>query len=148
MSKKLIATRIACLIGAAMLVPVSVTSAAAHPTRDVSPVYVVTSTPGAQFYGYTAPAVVIEKGGQVTYVNLDIVQHDLVQDPEADGVGGPKKEPWCKTFRGKCPVFWTPKIGIGQDTEVLGLENVKPGATYSFLCTLHPGMRGVLVVTP
>jgi plastocyanin len=113
------------------------------------PLYVVSTGPASEFYGYTAPVVVTERGGEVTYANLDIARHNLVQDPQADGVAGPHKNPWCKGYRkGTCPVFWTPQIGIGQQTEVLGLERVKPGKTYTFFCTLHPGMRGTLIVRP
>jgi plastocyanin len=118
-------------------------------TLDDVPVNVVTTAPGAQFHGYAAPVVVTQKRGTVTYVNLDIAPHNVVQDPRADGVAGPKKKPWCKAFRKRaCPVFWTKQIAIGQQTNVLGLESVKPGKTYSFYCTLHPGMRGTLVVAP
>ena len=45
-------------------------------------------------------------------------------------------------------MFWTPKIGVAQQTDVLGLESVKPGQIYSFYCTLHASMKGKLVVTP
>jgi plastocyanin len=110
---------------------------------------VIATGPLAQFHGYAPVAMVVEQGGELTYANLDIVQHDLVQDVVTDGVAGPSKKPWCKAFKKKaCPFFWTPKIGLGQQTEVLGLESVKPGTVYSFLCTLHPLMKGKLVVAP
>ncbi len=127
----------------------SITAPVSAEGREDVPVNFVTTGPGSQFYGYTAPVVVTEKGGSVTYVNLDVVRHDFVQDVAVDGVAGPSKKPWCKTYRkGKCPVFWTPSIGLSQETDVLGLESVKPGKSYSFLCTLHPGMKGTLVVRP
>ena len=116
-------------------------------TTDEVPVAVVSTGPAAQFYGYIAPAIVTEQGGSVTYANMDIARHDVVQDVETDGVAGSQKQPWCKSYKkGTCPIFWTPTIGIGQQTEVQGLDKVKPGQTYSFLCTLHPGMKGTLIV--
>jgi plastocyanin len=136
------------LAAVGLLSVIMATPAAAEVVSDV-PLYVVSTGPASEFYGYTAPVVVTEKGGQVTYVNLDLARHNLVQDPQADGVAGSGKKPWCESYRkGKCPVFWTPQIGIGQQTEVLGLKSVKPGTTYTFFCTLHPGMRGTLVVRP
>ena len=141
--RRLATLSLACV----MLVLMSVPTPAE--TTDNVPVYAVSTGPGAQFYGYAAPAVVTEKGGSVTYINLDIARHDLVQDVEADGFAGSQKKPWCKSYKkGTCPIFWTPTIGIGQTTEVQGLDSVKAGETYSFLCTLHPGMKGTLVVRP
>jgi plastocyanin len=129
-----------------LVVATSLPSAAV--LRDV-PMSVVTTAPAAQFHGYVAPVIVTEKGGEVIYVNLDVAQHDVVQDTKADGIAGPRKKPWCVGYGKKsCPVFWTKRIGLGQNTEILGLESVKPGKTYSFFCTLHPGMKGTLVVRP
>lgn len=136
------------LLAAAILVVVMATPTVAE-QFDSSPVNVVTTLAGAQFHSYTAPVVVTQKGGELTYLNLDIVQHDVVQDPRVDGIAGSKKKPWCSAFKkGACPVFWTPKIGVAQQTDVLGLESVKPGQIYSFYCTLHASMKGKLVVTP
>lgn len=136
------------LAAATLIVGTTSPPGAAKPGSHV-PVNVVTTAPGAQFHGYAPPVVVTEQGGLITYVNLDIARHDFVHDTETDGVSGPKKQPWCKSYRKQpCPLFWTPQIGIGQQTEVLGLENVKAGEMYSFLCTLHVGMRGTLVVRP
>jgi plastocyanin len=136
------------LVAAAVMLGLAASPTAAESSALV-PVNAVVSPPAAQFYGYAAPVVVTEKGGQITYMNLDIAQHDVVQDPKADRIAGPRKKPWCKAFRRKaCPVFWTRRIGIGQQTKVLGLGAVKPGKTYSFYCTLHPGMRGTLIVRP
>ena len=107
----------------------------------------IVSGPQGQFYGYLTPAVLASRGGEMSYTNIDLVRHDVVQDPRTDGVAGPDNQPWCGRFpAGKCPVFWTPLIGLGQTTAVKGLENVKAGTVYSFYCSLHPGMRGRLVV--
>ena len=48
----------------------------------------------------------------------------------------------------ECPVFWTKLIGLGQSTDVKGIDKVKPGTVYSFFCTIHPGMKGKLIVAP
>ena len=107
------------------------------------------SGPAAKYYGYLTTAVVVSKGGQLTYTNLDIERHNVVQDVNADGIHGSSKRPWCKQFdRGRCPVFYSPLIGLGQSEPVSGLQYVKPGELYTFYCTLHPGMKGKLVVQP
>ena len=115
------------------------------PTDQVAPHIV--SGAQAQVAGYATPAMVASKSaGRVLYTNLDVVRHDVVQDPRTDGVGGPGTDPWCKRFKGKCPAFWTPLMGLGETTQLQGLKNVTPGRSYTFYCTLHPGMRGTLAV--
>jgi len=119
---------------------------------DATPVAL--SGPAAKFWGYITPLLVVEKGGELTYTNLDVEKHDLVHDADSDGFGGPKKMPWCKRqpadghhhhHGSACPVFWSDQIGLGQSTQVLGLKNLKPGTLYTFFCTLHHGMRGTLI---
>jgi plastocyanin len=103
----------------------------------------------AKYYGYLTPLVVISKGGSLTYTNLDIERHNVVQDVAADGVHGSSTRPWCGQFpRGKCPIFYSELIGFQGSEAVKGLRYVTPGKVYSFLCTLHPGMKGTLVVQP
>jgi polyvinyl alcohol dehydrogenase (cytochrome) len=116
------------------------------PVQNAAPQ--VVAGPQAQFYGYLTPAMVVSKGaGRLVYSNLDVVRHDVVQDVRADGVASKGKDPWCKRFRkGSCPVFWAPLLGLGQSVEVQGLKNTVPGTRYSFFCSLHPGMRGTLLV--
>jgi plastocyanin len=108
----------------------------------------VVAGPQAQFYGYLTPAVVASKAtGRVLYTNLDVVRHDVVQDVRTDGVAGKGKDPWCKRFaKGKCPVFWAPLVGLGETVELQGLKNTQAGKSYTFFCSLHPGMRGTLAV--
>ena len=108
----------------------------------------IISGPQAQFSGYLTPAMVASKAsGRVIYTNLDVVRHDVIQDVRTDGVAGKGKDPWCKRFaKGKCPVFWTPLLGLGESAEVQGLKNTAAGKTYTFYCSLHPGMRGSLAV--
>ena len=107
---------------------------------------IVTAAAG-QFYGYVTPVMVVEKGGELSYTNLDIVQHDVVHDVAVDGVANKKKSRWCKKFKRKeCPLFWSPRAGLGDTVAVKGLGNIVPGEVYTFFCTLHPGMKGNLVV--
>jgi hypothetical protein len=62
-------------------------------------------------------------------------------------VAGKGKDPWCTRFaKGKCPVFWTPLLGLGESTDLKGLKNTVAGRNYTFYCSLHPGMRGTLAV--
>jgi plastocyanin len=107
------------------------------------------SGPTAKYYGYLTPVVVIAKGGPITYTNLDIERHNVVQDVSSDGVHSSGKQKWCPLFdRGRCPIFYSALIGLGKSESVKGLKFVKPGKVYTFYCTLHPGMKGKLVVQP
>jgi hypothetical protein len=90
--------------------------------------------------------VASRSSGEVLYTNLDVVRHDVVQDPRADGVAGDGKDPWCSRFKGDCPAFWTPLLGLGETAPLEGLDNTEAGRSYTFYCTLHPGMRGTLAV--
>jgi plastocyanin len=107
----------------------------------------VVSLPQAQSYGYATPYMVVQQGGKLQYANFDIVRHNVVQDVATDHLALKSgKAKWCRQFKkGKCPLFYSPLIGLSQSEEVLGVGNLKPG-TYSFLCTLHPGMKGKLIV--
>ena len=108
---------------------------------------VVVSGAAGQFYGYVTPVMVVEQGGELSYANFDIVQHDVVHDVTVDEIANKKKDKWCKSFdKGACPLFWSPRASVGEVVEVLGLENLKSGNLYTFFCTLHPGMKGRLLV--
>ena len=128
----------------------SSSSTATAPADASGPGLSVVSGPQAQSYGYLTPQVVVNQGGSIQYSNFDIVRHDVVQDVNADHLAykGPKsKQPaWCSQFKKKqCPLFWSKLEGVGESETVLGIQNLKPG-TYSFYCTLHPGMKGKLTV--
>ncbi|MGH2808558.1 MAG: cupredoxin domain-containing protein [Actinomycetota bacterium] len=138
----------------ALAVVASFAIAAPASPRDVDATPAAATGPFAQYWGYATPVLVVEKGGSLTYTNLDIIRHDLVHDVETDGFGGPKRMLWCEKSGGDghhhdhgaaCPVFWSKQIGLNGSATVLGLKNLKPGTIYTFFCTLHHGMRGTLI---
>jgi plastocyanin len=87
--------------------------------------------PGATATGYATPVMVTRVGGPLSFVNLDPVQHDVTSEEK-----GPDGR----------PVFSSKLAGIGEVAPVEGLDRVQSGRTYPFLCSIHPGMRGNLVV--
>lgn len=128
------------VVAALLLVPATATAT----ETEQGPV--VVSGAAGQFYGYLTPVMTVEVGGELTYANFDIVQHDVVHDVEEDGVANKKKDKWCRNFdKGECPLFWSARAGLGDVVPVEGLQNLKSGQVYTFFCTLHPGMKGRLV---
>jgi polyvinyl alcohol dehydrogenase (cytochrome) len=120
--------------------------ATAAPTAGMT----VVSGPEAQSYGYLTPQLVVNQGGTLQYANFDVVRHDVVQDVNADhkAFKGPrnKRPSWCTQFKKRhCPLFYSKLEGLSQTENVLGVDSLKPG-TYSFYCTIHPGMKGKLTV--
>ena len=85
----------------------------------------IATGPGGASYGYLTPVMVTQVGGPVNYTNGDIVRHDVVAN---DGT------------------FSSALAGTGETVPVNGLENVESGKTYGFFCSLHPGMKGQLIV--
>jgi outer membrane protein assembly factor BamB/plastocyanin len=91
----------------------------------------VVAGPGAASTGYATPAVIAFAGGKLSFANLDVVQHDVTaQDRGSDGR----------------PLFQSKLIGLGETAPVEGVEKLQSGKSYAFYCTVHPGMRGTLVV--
>ena len=74
--------------------------------------------------------VTITQGARLTFANPDAAPHNVVS--EASNRNG--------------PLFSSATITTGQSADVKGVERLAP-STYTFLCTLHPGMRGTLTVT-
>ena len=108
---------------------------------------VAAAGPGGFAAGYLTPAVVVEKGEAITFFNGDVPQHDFVASDAFVPKKAARKTKWCSGYRkGKCPLFWSARIGAGQTTEVLGLKRLKSGKQYAYFCTLHPNMKGTLVV--
>ncbi|MDQ3963727.1 MAG: plastocyanin/azurin family copper-binding protein [Actinomycetota bacterium] len=108
----------------------------------------------AKITGYATPVIVAERGEEITFTNLDLEKHNVVQDVAIDGKGSKKRMPWCEKPKSdghehhdtECPIFWSKLIGLAETTPILGLDNVKSGEIYSFFCTLHHGMKGKLIV--
>lgn len=108
---------------------------------------VVATAPGGFLAGFLPPIVVVEKGEGITYANADVAPHDFVADGHFLRKKAAKKTRWCSGFdKGKCPLFWSPRIGAGETTEVEGLRRLRSGEEYAFLCTVHPNMKGTLIV--
>lgn len=108
---------------------------------------VAVTGPGGFAMGFIPPVVVIEEGEGVTYANADVAPHNFVAEETFLPAKKASKVKWCSAYeRGKCPLFWSPTITTGQSTDVLGLEYVKSGERYAFFCSVHPGMKGTLIV--
>ena len=99
------------------------------PALPVEPTIV--STPGDFAKGYSTPVMVAEKGGALSYMNFDAARHDVVS--HAYGPDGLR-------------LFESDLIGLGETTEVRGLDRVEAGESYTFFCSLHPNMVGTLVI--
>lgn len=107
----------------------------------------VATVPGSFMAGFVPPAVVIAEGEAITYSNADIAPHNFVAADAFLPKKAAKKAKWCSSYdAGRCPLFWSPTIGTGESTEVSGLERLVAGDQFPFLCTLHPNMKGTLVV--
>jgi plastocyanin len=101
------------------------------------------AVPGSYIANYATPVGVVSVAGDLTFVNGDVAFHDVISD-----AAGPEDQSWCELYEGKpCPLLWSPLIPLGRTTDVLGTENLESGATYGFYCSIHPHMRGTLVVS-
>ena len=80
--------------------------------------------PGATSYGYLTPVVFVNKGGSVSYTNMDLPKHNV---SSVDGL------------------FRSELAGTGETMPVSGVEKLEYGS-YQFICEPHPNMRGTLVV--
>ncbi|HEV3229233.1 MAG TPA: PQQ-binding-like beta-propeller repeat protein [Solirubrobacteraceae bacterium] len=91
----------------------------------------VVAGPGAASTGYATPAIVSFAGGKLSFTNLDVVQHDVTSDDH-----GPDGR----------PLFQSKLVGLGESAVVTGTDKLQSGKSYAFYCSVHPGMRGTLVV--
>jgi plastocyanin len=108
---------------------------------------VAVSGPGGYAAGYVTPVVVTAPGEAITYANFDVAPHNFVASDAFLSKKLAKKAEWCSGYyKGKCPVFWSQTITAGETTEVEGVDFLESGAQYEFICTLHPNMKGTLVV--
>lgn len=132
-------------LAAVLAAPAAATSGAEH--QGVA-------GPGGFVHGYLTSTITIAKGDTILFRNLDVFDHNIVHDVETDGFGGKRNVAWCKSVSGNghehstaCPVFWSELIGTGGSTQVMGLNRVKAGKSYTFFCTEHHNMKGTLVVS-
>jgi polyvinyl alcohol dehydrogenase (cytochrome) len=91
----------------------------------------VLAVPGSTYTTYATPAMVTSVGGPLSFANFDLPQHDVVSVEKAPG--------------GRA-LFQSRLAGLGEVVPVDGLDRVKAGQTYEFFCSIHPGMRGNLIV--
>lgn len=128
-----------------LILPLILSFALLAPTQAQAAVAV--TGPGGFVAGFLPPVVVMAPGEGITYANVDIAPHNFVALDSFMDKKQAKKAQWCSGYdKGKCPLFWSPTISLGNTTEVLGLENLESGETHSFYCSLHPGMKGTLIV--
>ncbi|HYF28731.1 MAG TPA: hypothetical protein VD931_23520 [Baekduia sp.] len=80
---------------------------------------------------FTTPAVTMDQGERLTFLNRDFVMHDVTAV-----LTGPDRK----------PLFATPLLGRDQEAFVEGSQYLTTGA-YDFLCSVHPEMKGQLTVT-
>jgi plastocyanin len=108
---------------------------------------VAAAAPGGFLAGFATPVVVAAQGEAITFANADVAPHNFV----ADGVYLPKKEAkkarWCSAYTPKnCPLFWSATVAAGETADVEGVERLEAGKQYPFFCSVHPGMKGTLVI--
>lgn len=108
----------------------AVVAAVALLATSVTPCHAVDGYVTAVGMRFLNADVTITQGSRLTFANADVAPHNVVA--EATGRGG--------------PLFASETATTGQTKNVAGVERLKP-STYTFLCTLHPSMRGTLTVT-
>ncbi|HEX8742336.1 MAG TPA: PQQ-binding-like beta-propeller repeat protein [Thermoleophilaceae bacterium] len=91
----------------------------------------IVAVPGSTYSTYATPVMVTQVGGPLSFMNFDLPQHDVIADDK-----GPDGR----------PLFQSKLSGLGEVAPIEGLDRVKSGQTYGFFCSLHPGMRGSLIV--
>ena len=103
--------------------------------------------PGGFAAGFVTPVVVAAPGEAITFANFDAAPHNFVASTAFMPKKQAKKAKWCSGYdKGRCPLFWSQTITAGQTTEVEGVDLLESGAQYEFICTVHPNMKGTLVV--
>lgn len=108
---------------------------------------VAVAVPGSFAAGFATPVVVTAPGEAITFANTDAAPHNFVANGVFLSKKDAKKAKWCSAFTAKtCPLFWSPTIAAGETTEVEGVDGLESGKQYPFFCSVHPGMKGTLVV--
>lgn len=108
---------------------------------------VAAAGPGAFAAGYATRVVVTPAGGPVTFVNGDAADHTLTAADAKLPKRVAKRTKRCRGYSPRsCPLFTTPVVASGESAEVEGLNRVKAGRQYDFVCQIHGSMTGTLVV--
>ena len=94
---------------------------------------VIVAGPEAQVANYVTRIAAYVKGGVLTFYNFDVAEHDVQSTAQVAP---------------DTPLFKTALIGFGQHATVVFNGPVTPGVRYSFVCSIHARMHGVLVVLP
>lgn len=103
--------------------------------------------PGGFVAGFVTPVVVAAQGEAITFANADVAPHNFVADGVYLTKKDAKKARWCSAYTSKtCPLFWSATVGAGETADVEGVERLEAGSQYPFFCTVHPGMKGTLVI--
>ena len=114
---------------AAMAVP-----AVAQPLPDGA--VQVVAGPQAPATGFATQKVFSTVGSALTLTNLDTTTHDVTSRATKTVIVKGKKR--------QRPLF-SGGVNGGGTVTIAATKSLKPG-TYDFLCSLHPGMTGVLTV--
>lgn len=115
-----------------------VTSAAPPPAPAA-----VVSGPQSATVGFAPPTVLSVQGQGVTLLNADTVGHTVTSlATRAKRVKIGKR-----LYTIRVPLFDTGDVAAAATGEVKGVTGLKPGS-YAFFCTVHPAMKGQLVVNP
>ncbi|HEV2757518.1 MAG TPA: plastocyanin/azurin family copper-binding protein [Actinomycetota bacterium] len=108
---------------------------------------VAAAAPGGFVAGFATPVVVAAPGEAITFANADVAPHNFVADGVYLAKKDAKKARWCSAYTLKnCPLFWSPTIAAGETADVEGTDYLEAGKQYPFFCSVHPGMKGTLVV--
>ena len=107
---------------------------------------VAAAGPGAFTTGYATRVVTTPVGGPVTFANGDVADHTLTSKATLPRKVA-RKTSRCRGYsRTSCPLFTTSVVASGESAAVQGLERVKAGRQYEFVCQIHGSMTGTLVV--
>lgn len=105
-------------------------AAAALVAASLAPAHAADAVVTAAGNKFVNADVTISQGGKLTFANPDAAPHNVVS--EASNRNG--------------PLFTSNTATTGQTADVRGVDKLPP-SVYTFLCTLHPSMRGTLTVT-
>jgi len=96
----------------------AVPAPAAVPTGQIIAVF------GNAPFPFATPRVVVIKGNPAVFHNFDTVLHNVTSTQG---------------------LFASATIGLGKSSTIAAVANLAPG-TYNFVCSLHPAMKGQLIV--